>query len=421
MNIFQFIWEGLKIALEAIGTNRMRAFLTMLGVATGIFVITSILTLVNTLQVNLTQSIAALGNTTIFVHHFPWAQDGQDWHKFFNRPKVDYRDYSRLKQNLRRVEGISYEITANGQTIKAGRESASNMAIVGASYDVGKMHNFEFDWGRFFSEVEIQSGAPVCILGYNIAENVFPDQVALDKYIQVKNKRLKVVGVLSKKGDAIFPGMPSDDNRVFVPFRLMPRLFNMNSRAVDRVITIKAERREDLEYVENETIGIVRAARGLKPSIENNFAINKQEALMNRFDSLFGNLEIGGWVISIFSILIAAFSIGMIMYISVRERTNEIGIQKALGSTRSFILYQYIIEAILICVIGGLFGILMVFGLGAIAQYILQQFELEIVVSFSTLHIFTSIGLSAFIGLTAGFIPALIAARMDPVEAIRFS
>ena len=356
MNVFQFIWEGLKIALEAIGTNRMRAFLTMLGVATGIFVITSILTLVNTLQVNLTQSIAALGNTTIFVHHFPWDQNGQDWHKFFNRPRVDYRDYSRLKQNLRRVEGVSYEIAARGQMIKAGRESASNVEVVGASYDAGKMHNFEFDWGRFFSEMEIQSGAPICILGHNIAENIFPDQVALDKYVQVNNKRLKVVGVLAKKGDAILPGMPSDDNRVFLPFRIMPRIYNMNSRRVDRVITIKAERREDLEWVENETIGIIRAARGLKPSIENNFAINKQEALMNRFDSFFGNLEIGGWVISIFSILIAAFSIGMIMYISVRERTNEIGIQKALGSTRRFILYQYITEAILICVIGGAFG-----------------------------------------------------------------
>ena len=284
---------------------------------------------------------------------------------------------------------------------------------------MGVVHSFEFELGRYFSEIEIQMGSPVCVLGKNLAENLFPGEIALDQYIQVKNKRLRVVGVLAKKGDAVFPGFPSDDNRVFAPFKLMPSIYNLKSRRVEKIITIKANTYEDVEVVENETIGIMRAARGLEPKIENDFAINKQEALMSRFGDFFNNFEIGGSLISGFSILIAAFSIGMIMYISVRERTNEIGIQKALGSTRGFILYQFMAESILICMLGGIFGIILVVGMGELSQFIIDMTDLNIIVSYSTVHILLGFFGAAAIGLFAGIIPALIGAFMDPVVAIR--
>ena len=421
MNPIQFAWEGIKIAFHAIGTNRLRSFLTMLGIATGIFVIVGILTMVNTLEVSITKGIASLGNTTIFVHHFPWAQGRNDWHKYFNRPKVSYREFQRLEKNLSGVEAMNYEIQARGQTVKAGRESASNVEVVGSTYGLGDIHSFEFEWGRYFSELEMQTGPTVCVLGKNLSENLFPDQPALDQYVQVKNKRLRVIGVLAKKGDAVFPGMPTDDNRVFVPYKLMPSIYNLNSRNLEKVITIKGKSYDGLERLENETIGIMRASRGLKPAIDNNFAINKQEALMSRFGSFFDNFAIGGAIISAFSILIAGFSIGMIMYISVRERTNEIGIQKALGSTSRFILYQFMSEAVLICTLGGLLGLLLVVIFGSIAQLLLGGLDLNIIVSYSTSHILLGLFGAAGIGLIAGIVPASIAAVMDPVEAIRFS
>lgn len=421
MNLFQFLREGTKFAFQAIGASRMRAFLTMLGVATGIFAITGILTMVNSLQTSITNNISALGNTTIFVHHFPWKDNGDDWFKFFNRPKVSYNDYQKLKKNLDRVAGVSFEASVGGQMVRAAGRGISGISVVGTTEDFGLIKDIEFSEGRYFSEIEHHLGSAVCMIGYNIAENLFPDGPALNQFIRVKGRRLRVIGVLSKQGASMFFGNASDDDKVYLPYRVIAKMYNVSNRSIEKVVTIKAETYEDLEYVEDETIGIVRAARGLKPRTEDNFAINKQEALMNQFEVAFGFLKTGGWVISIFSILIGGFSIGNIMYISVRERTNEIGIQKSLGATKGFILYQFLAEAVLICFLGGILGLGAVFGVGFLAQWIFTTFDLPMQVYFSLADIITGLGLSVGIGILSGFIPSLIAASLDPVIAIRQS
>lgn len=397
----------------------MRAFLTMLGVATGIFVITGILTMVNSLQKSATESVANLGNTTIFVHHWPWAERGDDWYKFIGRPKVSFRDFQKLKQNLNRVRGVSYEVTLRNQSVRAGSQSMSSMEVLGVTHDAGEVKGMSFDDGRYFTEVESHLGSSVCIVGAKVAENLFPDSRPIGQYIRIRGKRMRIIGVQEKKGAALFPGMPSEDERIYIPYRQLTGMMNTEKRSVEKVITVKADKYEELELVESDIIGLMRSARGLKPKVENNFAINKQEALMNRFDSFFGYLKTGGWVISIFSILIGGFSIGNIMYISVRERTSEIGVQKALGSTRPFILYQFISEAIYICLLGGLIGLGLVFLLGGLVQVIITQLSIPFTVSFSVFDVMIGLGLSAFIGLISGFMPALLAAKMDPVIAIR--
>ncbi|MEO1452060.1 MAG: ABC transporter permease, partial [Bacteroidota bacterium] len=336
----------------------------MLGVATGIFAITGILTMVNSLQKSATESVANLGNTTIFVHHWPWAEGNNEWYKFIGRPKVSYRDFQKLKQNLTRVRGVSYEVSLRNQSIRAEGLSMSNLEVLGITHDAGEIKDMNFEDGRYFTEVESHLGSPVCIVGFNVAENLFPDSRAVGQYMRVRGKRMRVIGVQEKKGAGLFPGMPSEDDRVYIPYRQLSSTMNTEKRSIEKVITVKAERYEELELVESDIIGLMRSARGLKPKIENNFAINKQEALMNRFESFFGYLKTGGWVISIFSILIGGFSIGNIMYISVRERTSEIGVQKALGSTGPFILYQFVSEAIYICLLGGVIGLLLVFVMG---------------------------------------------------------
>lgn len=421
MNAFQFTAEGLRMALRAIGANRQRSFLTMLGVAMGIFAIVSILTLVNSMQTSITKNLSALGNTTIFVHHWPWKDNRDEWYKFFNRPKVSYRDYEKLKQGLTQVEGVLYEVSVRGQMARADGRSVSNIELVGGTEDGGVVKDLAFASGRYFSEIEHHLGGAVCIIGYNIAEGLYPGGNAVGKFLRVGGKRLKVIGVLDKVGSNMFFGAASDDDKIFVPYSVLARMFNLNNRFTEKIITIKASSHEDVPFVESESIGLVRAARGLRPSVEDNFAINKQEALMEQFDRIFGYLEKGGWFISIFSILIGGFSIGNIMYISVMERTNEIGIQKALGSTRRFILFQFISEAIMICVFGGLIGLTLVFAMGLLIQVALTALQLSFQVSYALGDLMTGIGLSAFIGLVSGIIPASKAATIDPVIAIRQS
>lgn len=419
MSLWHLAREGVRLALNAMSANRQRSFLTMLGVATGIFAITGILTMVNSLQTSLTSNLSTLGNTVIFVHHWPWAEGRDEWYKFVGRPKASYRDFQKLKQNLRRVEGVSYEVTAKNQSLRANGRSVSGIEVTGVTRDEQVVRDLRLQGGRFFTEMETHLGSAVCVIGDNLARNLFPQSDPLGQSLRIGGKRVRVIGVQERQGAPLFPGMPNEDDKTYLPYRLIASMYNLSSRSIDKMIVIKAQDYASLPWVENEIEGLMRAARGLRPQAENNFAINKQEALMDRFEMFFGYLDTGGWVISIFSILIGGFSIGNIMYISVRERTMEIGVQKALGATRGFILYQFVAEALLMCGLGGVLGLLLVFGVGGLVQLLLQGLQVPLTVAFSPQDVATGLGLSLFIGLLAGFLPALIAARLDPVEAIR--
>lgn len=228
-----------------------------------------------------------------------------------------------------------------------------------------------------------------------------------------------VVGVMERRGQGLVQFGASDDDKVFIPFQKFGSMYALNSRGIDKVIAVKAKEYDNLEFVEQETIGLIRSARGLSIRQDNTFSINKQEALMSRFEDVFRYLRIGGIVISIFSVLIGGFSIGNIMYISVRERTNEIGVQKALGSARGFILSQFLTEALMLCIMGGMIGIAFVGLIGVLVQAVLGTLDLALEVSFSIADLLTGMAVAAFIGLVAGTIPALMASKLDPVEAIR--
>lgn len=418
MNGIDRFREALRFAGNALRGNRQRTFLTMLGVATGIFAITGILTMVNSLQTSITQGIASLGNTVLFVHHWPWAENNEDWYKFINRPKVSYEDYLMLRERLQRVDAVGYQVAVNNQTVQALGRSATGVEVDGITEQMSLIGDLELTEGRYFSGLEFQRGKAVAVIGHAIANNLFPNGSAVGQYIRVGKERLLVIGVLARKGKALMFGN-SDDDKVFVPYPQMASMYDLRQRNVDHVISVRAVDHADVPWVEQEITGLMRLARGLGPRSENNFAINKQEALMNRFDSVFGYLRIGGVVISIFSVLIGGFSIGNIMYISVKERTTEIGVQKALGSTKGFILLQYVMESVLVCLLGGLMGIAVVFGIGALADLGLAAAQVGLRVSFSLSDLLTGLGLAVVIGLVAGVVPSVLAARLDPVEAIR--
>lgn len=419
MNLLQRILESLRFAWKAIRSNRQRSLLTMLGVGTGIFAITGILTMVNSLQVSVTAGLESLGNTVYFIHNWPWAQDRDDWYEFFNRPQMSYSDYLALENGLNDAEAIMFQATARGQIVQAGGNSASGVEVNGQTKDAAILGSWELMEGRQISELEFYRGAAVAILGINVAESLFPGTSAVGKYFRVGGKRMLVVGVMERRGQGLIQFGASDDDKVFIPFQKFGGMYALNSRGVDKVIAVKAKEYENLAFVEQESIGLIRSARGLNIRQEDNFSINKQEALMSRFENVFGYLRIGGIVISIFSVLIGGFSIGNIMYISVRERTNEIGVQKALGSAKGFILSQFLTEALMLCLLGGMIGIGFVFLIGLMVQAVLGTMDLALDVSFSVGDLLTGMGVAAFIGLVAGTVPAFMAARLDPVEAIR--
>ncbi|MFK7972982.1 MAG: ABC transporter permease [Bacteroidia bacterium] len=418
MSIISFFTEGISIALKAIFSNRLRSFLTMLGVAIGIFLTTTVLSLVSSLETSLTSNLSALGNTTVFVHNLPWADPNANYRYLMKtRPQVSYRDYARLEKDLDNVTGVVFDVSVGGQSVKYKGISASYVAIVGTTADMPFVKEVDLREGRHFTSLEFQKGRYVCLLGYDIWKTLFDDKLAVGKQVRIAGKRFTVAGVMAKRGVSF--GGPGEDGSVYIPYKAADKIYNIDSRRLGKVITIKANSYEELPYVENEIKGLIRAERGLKPQVEDNFSINKQEMLMKAFGGFFGVMNASGLVMTVFSLIIGLFSIALIMYISVKERTKEIGIQKALGAKNSFILFQFLTESILICIAGGLFGLLLVIGFTTWIQNLIDSNELPFSVIIGQFELLLCVYLSIGTGVLAGIIPASIASRMDPVIAIR--
>lgn len=419
MKWLRLVWEGFMVALRSLRGHRLRTLLTMLGVAIGIFAITIIFTLVNSLNYSITRNLSKLGNTVIYVHHFPWTAEGFDWRKYARRPRVSYDDFRRLKKNLDEADAVSYEVRVAGELLKYKGKAAKNVRVRAITEDFVAINALEFGSGRPFTASEVGAGRPVAIIGQNVQKALFSGRSALDKMLRLRGKKLMVVGVLDKMGAASFGD--TFDDMIIIPYPLARRLYNLseNSRSIDKMVTVRAASPELLDNVEAQTVGLMRASRGLRPKTENNFAINRPEMLINLFGTALGYLSMGGIFISIFSVIVGGFGIGNIMYTTVKERTFEIGLQKSLGATRSFILFQFLMEAILLCLIGGTIGLMLNFGVATVIQTVLNQLEIEFTIVVSAGSLIVGILLSVFIGLISGLVPSLIAARMDPVEAMR--
>ena len=412
MIIFRLIGESFRFAADALRQNKTRTILSLLGITIGIFTIIFVFSAVDTLRSKLQESVDKLGSKTVFVQKWPWGGFGDyPWWKYVNRPEPSLRDYDMLKDRLEYAQGVSYEISANSRTVKYRSSSVEGVGIRAASQDFNKTWNLDFQDGRYFTENEGKAGSPVVLLGAEVAEGLFDGNDPIGKSITVMGRKLTVVGVFKKEGEDMM-GMSQDKN-IVMNLNFAKGIMDVESERYDPTITVRGYEHIDLDEIESEIRGAMRSIRRIRPGAEEDFALNKSTIASNQLDQMFGAVDIAGWIIGGFSILVGGFGIANIMFVSVKERTNIIGIQKSLGAKNYFILLQFLFEAVALCLMGGALGLLFVYllTLGITAA------GFEMILFFK--NVVLGVGISVAIGTISGFWPAFSASRLDPVEAIR--
>ncbi|MCJ0743432.1 ABC transporter permease [Pedobacter montanisoli] len=413
MLIFRLIGESFRFAWDALRQNKLRTALSLLGITIGIFIIIAVFTGVDTMRNKIQSSVDKLGSNTLFVQKWPWIfSDNFPWWKYINRPDPSYRDYLSLKERMENAEGVCFEASTGNRTVVYRSNSVEGISINAATQEYDKTWNLEFEEGRYFTEGEGSSATPVCILGADVSDGLFGSENPIGKQIKVLGRRVTVVGVFKKEGEDML-GMSQDKN-ILIPISFARGIFDINSERYNPQITVRGKENIAFEEVESELKGQMRAIRRLKPGQEDDFSLNKTTMLSNQLDVMFSAVNIGGWIIGGFSILVGGFGIANIMFVSVRERTNIIGIQKSLGARNYFILLQFVFESVVLCLLGGLCGLFLVY-LGTLVVNSAGSFQ--VVLYFN--NIMLGIGVSVAIGIISGIWPAYSASRLNPVEAIR--
>jgi putative ABC transport system permease protein len=404
--------ESLGFAMNALRNNKLRTLLSLLGVTIGIFSIIAVLAAVDSLDRKITKDLSSLDKNTIYLMKFSFGPSEIPQWKREQFPNVKYDEYTYMKGAMTNTDQMAYQIFTRRESIKYDSKTVSDINIVPVSHEFIDIQGLEFERGRFYNESEANSGVTVIVLGSEIAKSLFENAEPIGKNVRLYGKRFTVIGVLKKEGSGLFGD--SNDTSAYIPVNFVRQLYGDNNTSLTNVIIFKPEKGADMDAYKGEISQKLRSFRGLKAGEIDNFFINVFSGFTDLIDGILGQMNVVGWIISGFSLLVGGFGIANIMFVSVKERTNLIGIQKSLGAKNRFILFQFLFEAIILSVIGGMIGLFLVW---IISVILTKALDFEFVLSAGNILLGT--GLAAVIGLISGILPAISASKLDPVEAIR--
>jgi len=406
--VFDEFKEGMAIAFAAIRANKMRSVLTTLGIVIGIVSVTLMGTAIEGLNRAFNKSIAALGSDVLYVQKWPWGDRGDDWWKIKNRKDILIKQAKAIEKQAQTVRAMT-PIAGAMKNVTYAQKVIEGITVLGTNSQLTETNGSNIAFGRYFTAIEADGGWPVCAIGSEVAVNLFPNENPIGKTIKVGGFGYKVVGVFEKQGSLL--GAESFDNRVYIPIN---RLFN-DFMSIRRGIQIwtRANSLPELEETKEEVRGILRKSRGLKPKDPDDFAINQQEMIIQTFNTIGGVIAAVGLFITGMSLFVGGIGIMNIMFVSVTERTREIGIRKAIGAPRRTILLQFLMESAALCLIGGIIGIIIAFPISLIIDTFLPTAMPLSVVAIALL-------VSVIVGVVSGFLPAYRASRLDPVDALRY-
>ncbi len=409
---FRLLSESFRFAMNALRNNKLRTLLSLLGVTIGIFSIIAVLAAVDSLDRKITKDLSSLDKNTIYLMKMSFGPTEIPIWKREQFPNVKYDEYLYMKGTMTSTEQMGYQIFTKNESIKYESNTVSDVTIFPVSQEFIEIQGMEFEEGRFYTESEANSAARVIVIGKDVATSLFENFNPIGKKVRLYGQHFTVIGVLKKQGSSMFG--ESDDSSAYIPVNFIRQRFGDNNKGLINVIVFKPEKGADMDAYKAEITQKLRAFRGVKDGEIDNFFINVFSGFTDFIDGIISQMNMVGWVISGFSLLVGGFGIANIMFVSVKERTNLIGIQKSLGAKNRFILFQFLFEAIILSVIGGIIGLLMVW---IIALILTNALEFEFVLGLGNILLGT--GLAAIIGLISGILPAITASKLDPVEAIR--
>ena len=403
--------NSFRLTMQELMVNKLRTALSLIGISFGIFCIIGVLATVNSLEMNIQNQIKSLGTNTIYIDKWNYS-GGPDypWWKYVNRPEPAFKEVAFIKERSQLATNVAFFINSQG-TIQYENFALQGVPFYGVSEEENEIQPAKVEYGRFISGNEFASGSPVLVMGYSDAENLFGNaSFALGKEVKVKDNKATIIGVIKKMGTPMI-GWDYDQS-IITSYRFAKQI--VNEQWSSPKILVKGKENISSVALADELEGVMRSIRKLSPTQEDNFALNQITSASDKVSSLFSNINLGGWAIGILSLVVGAFGIANIMFVTVKERTSMIGIKKAIGAKKRSILSEFLLEAAIICILGGLIGLILVFLLTVILTNV---FNFPVYISAGILTL--AISICICIGILAGIIPAYIASRLDPVVAIR--
>ncbi|MBE2219689.1 MAG: ABC transporter permease [Ignavibacteria bacterium] len=407
MTILTEIKEAVVISLNSIRANKVRSFLATLGIVIGITTVTILQTAIEGINTAFEKSISAVGADVLYIQKFEWFGK-DDWDTYRNRRDINMQDYNYFAENMNNAESICPTVGSAG-LVTYQDFTSENIPIFGTTEEYQRTLGLEVAEGRFFTKRESDGGWGVCVIGYDIKESFFSGIDPVGKVIQINGHNFKIIGTYEKMGSML--GLFSLDNRIIIPINKFFKLFGTRRSLT---INVKAPSVDAMEDTKEEVRSVMKRARRIPVGGKDDFGVNQQEAFKQTYESLTGLIKTIGTAITLLSLIVGSIGIANIMFVSVKERTKEIGIRKAIGAKRVTIMLQFLIEAVTICVVGGVIGL----GIAFPISLIIDAFLLPTVMPLWVIAL--ALIISAFAGIVSGFFPALSASKLDPVDALRY-